>query len=567
MIRVAIIPIILIFAPIATAADWPTYQRDNRRSGATSDELPFPLAPQWTYHAAEHAPNPAWPPEAKQDYYHNKYDLPERVLFDHAFHVVGVGNRVYFGSSANNTVYCLDADSGTQIWSFIAEGPVRLAPTVAGELVLFGSDDGFVYAVKAIDGTLVWKRRIGPTPRLIAGNEHIISVWPIRSDVFVENGKAYVCAGLFPSQGVYQATLDLRDGTVLSNKTLTVTAQGYQEKVFGKLMIGTGRNPAGTTVATLPSADPNGKTPKSSLKDYPFALIKAGKVRIAGGDGNVAAFDPDDKAIWETKVTGKAYSLAIVGERLFVSTDAGFIYCFVSKKSNGNRTVGHRGGSDEPSPPSGFVKTVVERATGDRGYCLILGAKVESIFQIANQTNWQIVVREPDQTKVAALRKTVTEACLNNRISVHHGPLDALPYTDYLFNVVVASMRLTPRDEVLRVTRPSGGLAAFGNDETSMVKRGPLEGAGEWSHMYGDPSNTACSDDHLTGGELQLQWFGRPGPRGLVDRHHRTVAPLSKAGRLIVPGEDRLTGVDAYNGTILWERDITEFPTGDRVTR
>ena len=33
-----------------------------------------------------------WPPEAKNDYYHNKYDLPERVTFDHAFHVVGVGN-------------------------------------------------------------------------------------------------------------------------------------------------------------------------------------------------------------------------------------------------------------------------------------------------------------------------------------------------------------------------------------------------------------------------------------------------------------------------------------------
>src|SRR5262249_38729246 len=58
------------------------------------------------------------------------------------------------------------------------------------------------------------------------------------------------------------------------------------------------------------------------------------------------------------------------------------------------------------------------------------------------------------------------------------------------------------------------------------------------------------------------QWFGRPGPRGLIDRHHRTVAPLTKAGRLIVPGEDRVTAVDAYNGTILWEREI---PNSRRV--
>ena len=133
-----------------------------------------------------------------------------------------------------------------------------------------------------------------------------------------------------------------------------------------------------------------------------------------------------------------------------------------------------------------------------------------------------------------------------------------LPYTDYLFNVVVAVGAPTPRDKVLRVTRPYGGLAAFGTDEKSIVRRGPLEGAGEWSHMYADPSNTSCSNDRLTAGELQLQWFGRPGPRGLIDRHHRTVAPLAKAGRLFVPGEDRVTGVDAYNGTILWEREIPD---------
>src|SRR5712691_9844600 len=108
MPRFAIITIILIAVPIARADDWPTYQRDNRRSGATPDELTYPLAAKWTYQA-RHAPNPEWPPEAKNDYYHNKYDLPERITFDHAFHVVGAGDCLYFGSSADDKVYCLDA--------------------------------------------------------------------------------------------------------------------------------------------------------------------------------------------------------------------------------------------------------------------------------------------------------------------------------------------------------------------------------------------------------------------------------------------------------------------------
>jgi outer membrane protein assembly factor BamB len=566
MPRFAVISVILIVAPLTGAADWPTYMRDNRRSGATPDELAFPLQPRWVYQA-RHAPSPAWPPEAKADYYHNKYDLPERVTFDHAFHVVGAGGRVYFGSSADDAVYCLDANTGAEIWSFVTEGPVRLAPTVAGELVLFGSDDGFVYAVKAKDGALAWKRRIGPGPRRIPGNERVISVWPVRTDVFVEDGKAYVCAGLFPSQGVYQAVLDLRDGAVLSNKTLTVTAQGYQEKVFGKLMIGTGRNPAGKAVADLPAEQPPGKEAKSPLKDYPFALIKAGKTRIAGGGGKVAAFGPDDKVIWEAKVEGKAYSLAVADGRLLVSTDRGVVYSFVPGNP-GDAVEEHH----IPRPATGLsnltpgytrlVERLVKDATGELGYGLVLGANEQLVFDLAHRTKWRIVVREPDEAKAATLRRAAAKAGLGHRVSAHHGPLDALPYTDYLFNVVIAMKAETPREEVLRVTRPHGGLAVFDFDAKSTVRRGPLEGAGEWSHMYADPSNTSCSNDALTAGELQLQWFGRPGPRGLIDRHHRTVAPLTKAGRLIVPGEDRVTAVDAYNGTILWERDI---PNSRRV--
>ena len=45
MPRFAVIPVILIVAPLAGAADWPTYMRDNRRSGATPEELAFLSGP------------------------------------------------------------------------------------------------------------------------------------------------------------------------------------------------------------------------------------------------------------------------------------------------------------------------------------------------------------------------------------------------------------------------------------------------------------------------------------------------------------------------------------------
>jgi outer membrane protein assembly factor BamB len=538
-------------------SDWPTYQHDNRRTGVSKQDLKFRLKLAWTYKAS-HAPNPAWPPEAKNDYYHNKYDLPERVTFDHAFHVVGAGDRIYFGSSADDKVYCLDADTGQEKWAFYTEGPVRFAPTVAGELVLFGSDDGHVYALQSKDGKLVWKRRIAPEDRMIPGNNRLISAWPVRTDVLVEGEKAYACAGIFPSQGVYQVTLSVRTGEVLNNQTLKITAQGYQERVFGKLMISTGRNPAGAFAAELQANDKQPKKEASSLpKEYPFAFIRAGDRRIGGGDGKIAAFDATGKEIWSAKVEGKAHSLAVVRGRLFASTDKGAIHCFTPDGMNPKyKEVKTSIGEPEASPKVEFIR---QHQPLDQGYCLLLSPSPDFLSDFAKFYLWcQIVVREPDLEKIAELRKSIPSLG-SGRVFIQHGSLNNLPYGDMIFNLVVADGASTAKPDVLRVLRPNGGLAVFGFDENSIERRGPLAGAGEWTHMYADPANTACSNDTLVGDQEQrLQWWGRPGPRGLIDRHHRTVPPLYKNGRLIVPGEDRVTGVDAYNGTILWEREIPD---------
>jgi outer membrane protein assembly factor BamB len=101
-------------------------------------------------------------------------------------------------------------------------------------------------------------------------------------------------------------------------------------------------------------------------------------------------------------------------------------------------------------------------------------------------------------------------------------------------------------------------VAVFGRGKDGLVRRGHLEGAGDWSHMYADAGNTACSGDTRIGSQLQMQWFGPPGPREMIDRHHRTVAPLYKNGRMFIPGEDRVIAVDAYNGTILWDLAVPD---------
>jgi len=562
-------------APVV--ADWPTYLRDNHRTGATSESLKLPLHLAWT-HQTRFLPAPAWPEEAKNDYFHNKYNMEERVTYDRAFHLVSVGDRVYFGSSSEDAVFCLDAATGKTVWSYVTEGPVRLAPTISAGKVLFGSDDGFVYCLNAQDGSLLWKRLLAPSPRRIPGNSRIISAWPVRTDVLVEGEKAYVCAGVFPSQGVYQYTLNVADGEVLAKKTLTVTAQGYQQRLFGKLMIGTGRSPQGAFVGDLKSTGRVIDRETNALaKEYPYAFIAAGNVRFAGGDGKVAAFDSETgKKLWEENVKGKALSLAAVKGRLFVSTDDGVISCFTP---NFSKTI-HTSSLFATIPPQNRRDPDDEYAEGVRqamsalgnkkkGYVLVLGADLAKfVFELALASNFQIIVREPDEKRLVDARTWLSHYWMDDRIKFERGPLGNLPYTDHLFNLIVYPKFINceryqgSTDELLRVLRPHGGVAILGPLPKDIHRAKPLPGEGDWTHQYGDAGNTTCSKDERIEGDLMLQWFGKPGPKEMIDRHHRTAAPVFKNGRLFVPGEDRVTAVDAYNGTILWDEP---FPGSRRI--
>ena len=224
--------------------DWPTYLHDNTRSGVTQEQLDVPLYEHWMFES-RHAPRPAWPGPAKVDWWHRLRELRPVVTYDRAFHAVSSGDAVYFGSTADDKVYCLDAATGEVRWSFFAEAPVRLAPTIADGKVYFVADDGWVYCLDAEDGALCWKYRPS-NDRRIPGNGRIISDVPARTGVLVDNGVAHFFTGLFPSQAVYQCGLDAATGEVLwCEETRKLSPQGYLLASPTRLFVPTGRtNPA-----------------------------------------------------------------------------------------------------------------------------------------------------------------------------------------------------------------------------------------------------------------------------------------------------------------------------------
>jgi len=697
-------------------ADWPTYRHDAARSGVTDETVAPPLRVAWV-HRPPQPPQPAWPPPASNDYWHKKHGLTPRVTYDRAYHVVVAGEAVFFGTSADDRLVCLDLDTGQSRWTFFAEGPVRLAPTVAGGRVYAGADDGRVYCLSASDGRLIWKRRIAEDDACCIGNGRLISRWPIRTGVAVRDGVAYAAAGLFPdSEGVYLAAYDAATGQPRWRRRIEHSPQGYLAATADRLVLPTGRTTpalfsrqdgkplgvlkgqggdhvqvAGSVIAAGPG-DTGGALDLSDTTDgvqiinmiamrvairsddgytlsqhglaaidwptyvttarrqtecrrrinkikrkkdeaskaevarltktctdlsaslkacrkwqtpeqHASSLILAGPVLFAGGKDEVAAYrTADGQRCWSGKVNGQAYGLAAAGGRLLVSTDTGEITCFRPGGSTpsvpGHPKTGHppsrAGGRGDPSGTrhTRTAKTILDAAGVRRGICLVLGAGTGRLARaLAEASDLQVLGVEPDAAKVAEARRHLADAGLyGRRVAILHRE-GRLPYPPYMANLIVSGAALergaplTAMKGLWRLVRPCGGTLCLGpaadrqaldawlqaaagqgaeterldrNGLWGLARRGPLPGTGEWTHGLADPGNTACSMDRLVGGPLRVQWFGRPGPDQMADRHHRNVSPLYKNGRLFVPGDNRVIVLDAYNGTPIWEKALPD---------
>ncbi|MBN1855235.1 MAG: PQQ-binding-like beta-propeller repeat protein, partial [Pirellulales bacterium] len=717
--------VLCIFSAPIRADDWPTYQHDSQRSGVTSEAIPPPLNQVWHFQPV-HPPMPAWPEPAEHDYWHEHHNLRATVDFDSVFHGVVAGDTLFFGSSADDQIYALNAATGELRWSFFTEGPIRFAPTVAGGRVYVGSDDGMVYCLSATDGALFWKYRAFPEDRRLPGNGRMISLWPIRTGIVVDGQKVYFGAGLFPNEKVYLFALDANDGSLVWKTTSDVSLQGYMLASGSRLYMPTGRTApalfarddgaylgqlegAGGAYALLTddvlTSGPGRGEKQISLADSgsrdvvasfnglrlvvkdPIAYMQSEtqltafnrkenlilqkqrnqldqrreeltdlikkhgrkniqavawiaeleKIQIAraknakqleecnlwridcqdslsmilandllfiGGDQKVAARRVSDGVeIWSAPVHGKACGLSAASGRLFVSTDSGSIHCF--SPSAGSENHLQREPDPEPYPRDSFsdlyasaARKIVDQTHIHKGYCLVLGSREGRLaYELAKRTDLQIIGLEPDADQVAKARKALDAAGLyGSRVTIHHGPLERLPYPAYFANLIVSDQTLVTGElppspsEVFRVLRPCGGIVYLGqpplegtlanrlqlaeletwirnpilpgnariveeNGLWAILSRGPVPGSGEWTQLYCDAGHTSCSQESLRG-PMTVQWFGRPGSRQIIDRHHRPMSPLYRDGRLFIPANNRIITMDAYNGTPLWELEV-----------
>jgi outer membrane protein assembly factor BamB len=307
---------------------------------------------------------------------------------------------------------------------------------------------------------------------------------------------------------------------------------------------------------------------RPSLFGVPSALIVAGDRIIAAGQREVVQVDVHShQIVWQAQVNGSAFGLAVTDGRLYVSTDRGIIHCFgagVATVKEMSDIHARSIPADDHSVYATAAEEIIRRTGVTKGYCLDLASgECQLALALAKHTELQIYCIEKDPTKVITARRMLDEAGLyGSRVTVHQADPAHAPYPDYFADLVVSGrsitegMRAVPAQAAQRMQRPFGGMACLGKPAAmQQTTRGPLKGAGNWTHQNTDVANTRCSSDSAVHGPLKMLWF-RDTDFVMPNRHSRGPAPLVYQGRMIAEGIHGLRATSVYNGHTLWEYPI-----------
>ena len=210
-----------------SAADWPTFRADNTGRVTSEAAVSNKVTPLWQFR-----PEVKFAPAAP---------LPTAP--------VAAGGLVFI-AGPDGIVRALDAATGAPRWKAFTGGAVRIPPTIWKGRALVGSGDGYVYAFEAKTGRLLWRFRAAPAQRKIPVYGSLLSTWPVSSGVLVEDGVAYVAAGIVNYDGTYVYALDAATGAIkwqnnssghLDRDARTgASAQGHMLLHRGKLYLASG---------------------------------------------------------------------------------------------------------------------------------------------------------------------------------------------------------------------------------------------------------------------------------------------------------------------------------------
>src|SRR5438046_1814657 len=156
-------------------ADWPMLAHDPARSGATASEIRPPFARKWYRLFADEGLQAGVEPviargrlfigtlrgrlhaidiETGQDLWSHQAGGP-------ILHAAQTGNQRVFFTCGDGKIYCLDAADGSPKWTVQTGAALWNAPVHDGENLIVGGRDGKLYAIHPTKGAIRWSAPVG----------------------------------------------------------------------------------------------------------------------------------------------------------------------------------------------------------------------------------------------------------------------------------------------------------------------------------------------------------------------------------------------------------------------
>lgn len=218
--------------------------------------------------------------------------------------------------------------------------------------------------------------------------------------------------------------------------------------------------------------------------------------------------------------------------------------------------------SSAASPAAGFAQLDIQR-----GVVAVVGVpegNAAALIQALSGTEFTLWFQSGDAAEVAAVRAAADQGgLLGSRVFAAQQLPGTIRLADNLADgiLVAASAANAVQDaELLRALRPRG-IALVG--DRKLVKPIPA-GFDDWSHPYHGPDNNPNSTDRYVKGEFRTQFVGMPQFSPMPEQSVVAGGRIFKAMGHIAHKSNQnemlntLLCINAYNGTILWRRKLSE---------
>lgn len=177
-----------------------------------------------------------------------------------------------------------------------------------------------------------------------------------------------------------------------------------------------------------------------------------------------------------------------------------------------------------------------------------------------------------DAATLRQVRDRVRSEGVYGDVSFDYFDARELPYVDNMVNLLIAeSLGDVDMDEVTRVLVPNGVALIKKDGQWTTYRKPRPDNIDEWSHYLHDATGNSVAHDDVVAPPRHLQWVGSP----RWSRHHDRMASMSAlvstGGRMFyimdegsrisiqLPPKWKLIARDAFNGSVLWKKDIDEW--------